>query len=61
MNSVEYEVMVSHTTVWKRSIKARSQEHAEELARKEWGLGEFETPDVEWSEVKSVSGQFEIV
>lgn len=66
---VEYEVMVSHTTVWKRKIKARSLEHAEEIAAAQWHDGEFTEPDpttgstspVGWSEVNSVSGEFEIL
>lgn len=65
----EYEVMVSHTTVWERKIKARSLEHAEEIATAQWHDGEFTKPDpttgatspVGWGEVKSVSGEFEIL
>ena len=65
----EYEVMVSHTTVWTKKIKAASQEQADEIAGKEWHEGEFTTPDpvtgatspIGWDEVRSVSGEFEIV
>jgi len=65
----EYEILVQHTTVWERTIKAASQEQAEEIARKEWHEGEFTTPDpvtgatspIGWDEVNSVSGEFEII
>lgn len=64
-----YEIMVSHTTVWTRKIAARSQEEAEEIAAAQWHDGEFTEPDpttgstspVGWSEVNSVSGEFEIL
>jgi len=64
----EYEVMVSHSTLWERTIIARSQEHAEEIAEKQWQEGEFTKPDpdtgatspVGWDESND-SGTFEIV
>ena len=65
----EYEVMVSHTYVWTKTIKAASQEEADMLAELDWHEGEFTKPNsttgatspIGWNEVSSVSGEFEVL
>tara|TARA_E500000081_G_scaffold84088_1_gene85313 strand:- start:5622 stop:5816 length:195 start_codon:yes stop_codon:yes gene_type:complete len=59
----EYEVMVSQCYVWVKTIKAESQELADEIADEEWSEGEFtdEGSPLGWKEVRSVSGEYEII
>ncbi len=64
----EYEVMVSHTHVWTKTIKAASQEEADMLAELDWHEGEFTKPDsttgatspIGWRECSN-SGEFEVL
>ena len=62
----EYEILVQQTYVWKKTIKAASEEDAAEIAEDEWRGDTVDWEDgadapPDWSEVRSVSGEFEVI
>ena len=62
----EYEILVQQTYVWRKTIKAASYSDAAKIAEGEWGGETVDWEDgadcpPDWSEVRSVSGEFEVI